>query len=270
MMIKDGPMNRLSDDRRELVLACLSDGCSLRATARITGHARNTVSRLLRIAGEACAEFQADAFRGLRFDRLECDELWGFCGCKEKNVAVARNGGIGSVWTWISVDPDTKLAPAWLLGDRSDSSAEEFMRILRSRHIGQVQITTDGLSSYESAVEEAYGSDANFAMKVKQYEKNRYVGCQRRIVSGSPDKKLISTSGIERLNLELRMGSRRWTRKTSAFSKKLSYMRYAASVFFMVYNFVRIHGSLSASPAMAAGVTPHLWELSGVVGLISN
>lgn len=262
-------MNRLSVERRVLILRCLTDGCSLRAASRITGHARNTISKLLADAGGACAKFQALIFQDLPCERIELDEVWNFVGCKQKSLSRGKIG-LGSVWTWIAFDPISKIVPVWRLGDRTDVECRQFTRDVANRLKSRCQITSDGHEGYLEAVDQAFGGAVDYGMLVKMYSGSRYAGSEKKVRSGYPNISLISTSGVERQNLEMRMNMRRYTRKTNAFSKSLRFMKHAVALHFMVYNFAKIHGTLQISPAMAAGVSPTLWELADVVRLISN
>ena len=272
-------MNRLDTKRRSQVVAALVEGCGLRATARMTGVARMTVEKLLRDLGAACAQYLDQHLRNLTCRRIECDEIWSFVYAKEKNVESAKNApeGAGDVWTWTAIDADTKLVPSWLIGSRDAGSAYTFMMDLASRLRWRVQLTTDGLTSYLSAVEDAFGAEIDYAMLVKIYgsdeTEKRYspakcLGCDVKTVTGQPNPKLISTSYVERQNLTMRMSMRRFTRLTNAFSKKVEMHAHSVALHFMHYNFVKIHSTLRTTPAQAAGVTDRLWELSDMVALL--
>jgi len=217
--------------------------------------------------------------------RLQVDEIWSFCYAKKKNVPKEHQGefGYGDVWTWVALDADTKLVPAWLVGKRDADWAEMFMYDLSKRLRHRVQLTSDGHKAYLSAVEDAFGGDIDFATLIKMYGKDkkekevesRYspskiVGCQLAVVQGNPDPWHISTSYVERQNLTMRMGMRRFTRLTNAFSKKIENLHYAVALHFMHYNFCRIHQTLRITPAMAAGISDHLWELEDVVELLET
>lgn len=234
----------------------------------------------LRDAGEACAAYQDEHLRDLPCKRVQVDEIWSFVGMKQKNVPAERKGefGIGDVWTWTAIDADTKLVPSWLLGDCSASTARLFMADLASRLSNRVQLTSDGHKAYLEAVEDAFGADVDYAQLVKLYgeapeAQKRYspaecIGCKREVVAGSPDPGHISTSFAERANLTMRMSMRRFTRLTNAFSKDAENHAHSVAIHFMHYNFVRIHQTLRVTPAMAAGVTGKLWELSDMVAMI--
>ena len=239
-----------------------------------------TVEKLLRDLGAACARYQDEHLRNLTCRRIECDEIWSFVYAKEKNVERAKSAPevAGDVWTWTAIDADTKLVPSWLIGPRDAGSAYTFMMDLASRLRWRVQLTTDGLTSYLSAVEDAFGADIDYAMLVKIYgsdpdAEKRYspakcLGCDVKTVTGQPNPKLISTSYVERQNLTMRMSMRRFTRLTNAFSKKVEMHAHSVALHFMHYNFVKVHQSLRITPAMAAGVTDRLWEIEDLVGLL--
>lgn len=273
-------MNRLSSEQRATAIAAMVEGNSLRSVSRMTGLSRNTLSTLLVAAGAACAEFQDKALRNLSCKRVQCDEIWSFCYAKDKNVPAPMKGefGFGSVWTWTAIDADTKLICSWMVGNRDATAASEFMKDLAGRLNHRIQLTTDGHAAYLSAVEEAFGATIDYAMLVKIYgesgeSEKRYspaecLGCRKDTISGTPDPKHISTSYVERQNLTMRMHMRRFTRLTNGFSKKLDNHVAAISLHFMYYNFVKVHQTLRMSPAMAAGVTDRLYEISDIVALV--
>src|SRR3954470_11481944 len=220
--------------------------------------------------------------RNLRCKRLQLDEIWSFVYAKQKNVPTAKAApeGAGDIWTWVAIDAETKLVPSYLVGSRDGEAAKAFVVDQAFRLAGRVQITTDGLNLYVDAVEEAFGADVDYAMLVKHYgeapeAEKRYspavcTGCTRALVTGKPDLALVSTSFAERQNLSMRMGNRRMTRLTNAFSKKAEAHAHGMSIYFMHYNFVRIHQTLRVTPAMAAGVTDRLWDLSDLVNVIQD
>ncbi len=275
-------MNRLNREGRSQVLAALVEGTSIRAVARMTGVARNTIMRFLVEAGAACAVYQNEHLRNLPCQRIQCDEIWSYIGKKDKNIPAGEQGkfGIGSVWTWTALDAETKLVCSWMIGTRDAAAAYDFMQDLASRLSNRVQLTTDGHTAYLSAVEHTFGSDIDYAMLVKIYGESpeaekRYspaecIGCERKKITGTPDPKHISTSYVERQNLTMRMHMRSFTRLTNAFSKKLENHIAAVALHFMFYNFVRIHQTLRVTPAMAAGVTNHVWEISDIVRLVEE
>jgi len=275
-------MNQLDAKKRAQVLTAICEGNSIRSVTRMFGVGKNTVARLLLAAGAACAQYQDKALRNLSCKRLQCDEIWSFCYAKDKNIPQERQGefGVGSVWTWMALDADTKLIVSWMVGDRDAGSAHQFMKDLAGRLSHRVQLTTDGHAAYLSAVENNFGSDIDYAMLVKIYgaareTEARYspaecIGCNRKEISGKPDSKHVSTSYVERQNLTMRMHNRRFTRLTNAFSKRIDHHVAAISLHFMYVNFVRIHQTLRVTPAMAAGVTDRLWDMSDVVALLDG
>jgi IS1 family transposase len=275
--------NVLSNEKRAQILAVLCEGMGINAATRITGVSKNTVLKLLADAGEACAKYQDEAMKNLTCKRVECDEIWSFVGMKQKNVPVEMQGtfGIGDVYTWTAIDSETKLIPCWHVGTRDLDSAREFISDLATRLANRVQLTTDGHKAYLEAVEESFGRDVDFAQLVKiyggdgksmgdarRYSPSEFTGSEKRVITGSPDDKHISTSYVERQNLTMRMHMRRFTRLTNAFSKKLENHMHAISLYFMFYNFCKIHKSLRITPAMQAGISNKLWEISDIVALI--
>jgi len=275
-------MNRLPIQKRVEVVAALVEGNSIRATCRMTGVAKNTVVKLLAELGEVCQQYQDEHLRNLPCKRVQCDEVWSFCYSKDKNVPEQHKGefGYGDVWTWTALCADTKLVPCWLVGRRTGADARAFISDLADRLANRVQLTTDGYRAYLGAVEEAFGADIDYAILDKVYGPEpegarRYscadcIGTERRVVMGNPDAKDISTSYVERQNLTMRMGMRRFTRLTNAFSKKVENLMHAVSLHFMYYNFARVHKSLGTSPAEAAGVTDHVWSLHEIVALLDS
>ena len=273
-------MNRLPLNKRMTILSMLVEGSSMRSISRVTGVSIDTVTKLLVDAGVACAAYHDEAVRDVRASRIQCDEIWAFCYAKQRNVPYAKAApqGAGDVWTWTAIEADTKLLVGWKVGDRSATTAIEFMDDLRSRLANRVQLTTDGHRAYLEAVEEAFGEDVDFAQLVKLYgeapePQRRYspaecIGTRRRRVAGNPDPSTVSTSYVERHNLTMRMSMRRYTRLTNAFSKKLDNVLHAAALYAVWYNFVRIHKSLRVTPAMATGVSDTLRDMEWIVGLI--
>ena len=271
-------MNKLSNTKRTQVVTALVEGCSINATSRMTGVAKNTILKLLAQVGIACADFQDRVLRNLTCKRIQCDEIWQFCYAKEKNVPADKKGkfGYGDVWTWVAIDADTKLVPSFMLGNRESHTARIFIDDLASRLSNRVQLTSDGLRVYLEAVEGAFGSEIDYAMLVKTYESSqeetRYspgvcTSCARKPVMGHPDPRHISTSFVERQNLSMRMSMRRFTRLTNAHSKKIENMAYAVALYYMYYNFARIHETLRCTPAMEAGVSDYVWSIQEIVGL---
>jgi IS1 family transposase len=274
-------MNKLDTAKRTQVVSAIVEGCSIRSIVRMTGVSKNTVAKLLIELGAACSKYMDENLRNLKCERLQVDELWSFVGCKQKNVTVKRlNKGdlCGDVWAWIAIDSDTKLVPCFMIGQRDPVSANLFMQDLAARLANRVQLTTDGLKVYIKAVRNAFGNDIDYAMLVKIYGntvegQKRYspaecIGCETKRVKGNPDPEHISTSYVERQNLTVRMSLRRFTRLTNAFSKKVENHAAALSIFYMHYNFVRIHQSLRVTPAMAAGVTDRLWDIQNLIAML--
>jgi IS1 family transposase len=274
-------MNTLTNDERIRVVAALVEGNSIRSTSRMTGIARNTVTKLLVDLGTVCMAFHDANVRNVRVRRLQCDEIWSYVGAKAKNVTAEKKEiGWGDVWTWVGIDADTKLVVSYLVGGRGADWAMDFMQDAASRIKGHVQITTDGHKAYLEAVEGAFGMDCDYAQLHKIYgasleNEARYspavcIGCDMKTVSGNPDPKHVSTSFVERQNLNMRMGMRRFTRLTNGFSKKIENHAHAVALHFMYMNFVRIHQTLRVTPAMEAGLTQSPWTLDDLVGLLSN
>ena len=279
-------MNRLTPERRAAVVRCLVEGNSIRATVRMTGAAKNTVAKLLVELGEACSQYQDEHLREITSKRVQCDEIWSFVGCKQKNVAEKDKDtfGRGDVWTWTALDADSKLMICWSVATRDGGAACDFIADLKSRLANRVQLTTDGAKVYLQAAEDAFGMDVDYAMLVKVYGaspegEKRYspaecVAAEKVWVQGNPDPKHISTSYVERQNLTMRMNMRRFTRLTNAFSKKVENHAAAIALHFMYYNFARPHQTLSKpypkTPAMAAGVTDHVWSIEEIVNLLNS
>jgi IS1 family transposase len=274
-------MNLLDNKKRIQIVAALVEGNSIRATSRMAGVSQNTIFKLLVDLGFACADFQDKAFRNLSCKKIQCDEIWSFIGAKAKNATQEQKELLswGDIWTWVSMDAETKLVPCWLVGPRNTDAAMEFIHDLKSRLANRVQLTTDGHRPYLEAVESAFGSEIDYAMLVKIYgatskkEQTRYspaecIGCEKHWIAGNPKGKDISTSYIERQNLTMRMSMRRFTRLTNGFSKKIENHAHAIALHYMYYNFVRIHKSLRCTPAMAAGVTSRLWDIEDIVNLL--
>lgn len=278
-------MNKLNIDCQAEIIRVLCEGNSIRSTARITGVAINTVVKLLRDVGAACLKYQNEVMRNLPCTKLQCDEIWSFVYSKDKNVPDDKQGqfGYGDVWTFTAIDADTKLVPCWLVGMRDTESAYEFINDLKGRLSNRVQLTTDGHKMYVEAIEKAFGSEIDYAMLVKLYGQDaegekkyspaKCIGAEKHVVKGNPDTTKVSTSYVERQNLTMRMSMRRFTRLTNAFSKKLENHEYALALYFMHYNFVRAHKSLSnpyaTTPAMAAGVSDHVWAIEEIVALVN-
>jgi IS1 family transposase len=275
-------MNKLSSAKRAEILGLMAEGVSLRAITRITGVSKNTLAKLVEDAGQAFSEYQDRVFRNLTCKRLQVDEIWSFVYAKAKNVVGAKAApeGAGDIWTWTAIDTDTKLIPSFYVGSRDAEAAQAFIGDLAQRLANRVQLTSDGHKPYLQAVEESFGADIDYAMLIKHYGEpagalGRYSpgeckGAEQRRVEGRPDAAHVSTSYVERANLSIRMGTRRFTRLTNAFSKKAANHEHAVAIYFMHYNFVRIHQTLHCTPAMAANVTLKLWELADMVRVLED
>jgi len=252
----------------------------MRSISRVADVSINTVSKLLCEAGEACLAIHDETVKEVKASRVQCDEIWSFCYAKEKNAKVAKAapGGAGDVWTWTALDADTKLIVSYFVGDRSGQSAIALMDDLRFRLRNRVQLTTDGHRAYLEAVEGAFGGDVDYATLHKIYgptitAPGRYspaecIGTQKKRIEGNPDAAHVSTSYVERQNLTMRMSMRRFTRLTNEFSKKLDNHIHALALYFVFYNFCRIHKTLRMSPAMAAGITDRLWSMEDIIARI--
>jgi IS1 family transposase len=275
-------MNRLATDKRAAVIAALIEGTSINATCRMTGVAKHTVLKLLKEMGCACAAYHNEHVRNLRVRRVQADEIWSFVYGKDKNLTLEQvQSGLGSVWTWKAIDADTKLVISYTIGDRGSDTAKAFMQDVASRISNRIQLTTDGHRVYADAVEDAFGADIDYAMLVKIYgasnenPESRYspatcIGCRTGVLAGNPDPDYISTSFVERSNLSMRMGMRRFTRLTNGFSKKVENHGHMVALYFMHFNFCRVHKTLRITPAMEAGLTDHVWEIEELLSLNSQ
>jgi IS1 family transposase len=277
--LQERDVNRLSTEKRVQVVAALVEGVSINATCRMTGVAKHTVLNLLRDLGCAAAEFHHRNVRRLKVRRLQCDEIWAFCGAKAKNVTLEQKAqGWGDVWTWTAIDADTKLIVSYLVGGRTAGWANDFMMDCSDRIVGNPQITTDAHKPYMKAVEAAFGGDADYAMLHKVYgasgePETRYspatcIGCDMKVMSGRPDPDHVSTSYVERQNLTMRMSMRRFTRLTNGFSKKLENHGHAVALYFLHYNFCRVHKTLRVTPAMEAGLATSVWTLEELLAIL--
>jgi IS1 family transposase len=272
-------MNRLPIEKRAQIIGLLVEGMSMRAITRITGVSINTVTKLLEDVGMACNFYQAQTLVNLPCKTVQCDEIWAFCGKKQKNVRATELDvlGIGDVWTWTAICADTKLMVSYMVGKRDLSYAVPFVADVASRLASRIQLTTDGHSPYLRAVEDAFGGDVDYGVLKKvygeapegqrRYSPAEFVTAEKRVVTGAPDEAKISTSYVERQNLTMRMGMRRFTRLTNGFSKKVENLEHAVSLHFLHYNFARIHKTLRITPAMAAGISDHVWSLEEIASL---
>jgi len=266
-------------EQKTRVVAALVEGNSVRSTVRLTGVAKNTVLKLVLDLAEGCAAYHNRHVRNLKVRRLQCDEIWQYVGSKARNTTPEKKAiGWGDVWTWTAIDADTKLCVSYLVGGRDLGWATEFMEDCASRIKNRVQITTDAHRPYLQAIEDAFGADIDYAQLQKLYgapndNEKRYspakcIGCEMKTVSGSPDPKHVSTSFVERQNLSMRMSIRRFTRLTNAFSKKIENHAAAVAIWFMYYNFARVHTTLRVTPAMEAGITDRVWTISEMCALL--
>ena len=275
-------MNRLTLEKRTQIIGLLVEGNSLRATSRLADVSINTVTKLLVEVGAACQRYHDEYVQNIKSKRVQCDEIWSFVYGKDKNLPNNLRGrfGVGSIWTWVALDADSKLAISWLVGNRDAAYAHTFMQDVAARLSNRVQRTTDGLKAYLEAVGGAFGTEIDYAQLVKLYGpsiegEHRYspaecTGAQKEKVTGSPKLKYISTSFVERQNLTMRMNMRRFTRLTNGFSKKVENHALAVALHFMYYNFVRIHKTLRVTPAMQAGITKKLWSVEDIARLLEK
>jgi IS1 family transposase len=273
-------MNCLDIATRSQIVRCLVEGCSIRSTARMAGVSKNTIVKLLSDLGCACAACHNRTVRNLKVRRMQCDEIWCFVGAKAKNAKPEKKQqGWGDVWTWVGIDAETKLVLSYLVGGRDGGWAHDFIEDCANRIKNRVQITTDGHKAYLDAVEDAFGSDIDYAQLQKIYgapsedEQRRYspakcIGCDLKVVSGDPDPKYVSTSYVERQNLTMRMGMRRFTRLTNGFSKKVDNHRHMVALHYMYYNFCRIHQTLRCTPAQEANLSSRVWDIEDLIALL--
>ena len=275
-------MNKLDKTERAKIIHLLCEGMSIRAITRVTEVSKTTVTKLVVDAGSAAAWYQDRVFQSLSCKRLQIDEIWGFVGSKAKNTSedAKAAGTAGDAWLWLATDADTKLVPCWHVGGRDGGAAMEFIDDLASRLSNRVQITTDGHKAYLDAIDTSFGGQVDYAMLIKLFgepvggkSERRYspaecTGIKKEVIQGNPDMAHVSTSYAERNNLNVRMHTRRMTRLTNAFSKKMENHAHAMALHFLYYNFVRIHKTLKTTPAMAAGVTDRLWEVADMINVI--
>lgn len=274
-------MSRLSASQRVQVVSALVEGNSIRSTCRMTGIAKGTVLSLLADLGKVCADYHDEHVRGVTTQRIQADEVWSFCGAKMKNASEDKVAeGWGDVWTWVALDADSKLIVSYLVGQRGAYWADRFLKDVASRVSNRIQLTTDGHHVYVDAVERAFGAEVDYAMLIKLYgnpasPETRYspgecIGTETKVVMGAPDERHISTSYVERSNLTMRMGNRRFTRLTNAFSKKRENHAHMVAIFYLYYNFCRVHQSLRVTPAMESGIAGHVWSMEEMVRLVDG
>ena len=271
-------MNRLTSQDRVGIISALVEGNSIRSTVRMTGVAKNTVVKLLVELGDACYTFHSQQVRGFKCKRVQCDKIWSFVGAKMKNTSEEKmEQGWGDVWTWTALDADSKFIVSYLVGQSGPRWANAFMEDVASRIDSRIQITTDGYKAYAEAVEGAFGMDVDYAMLIKLYGSDSFdtkyspgecIGTQMAVLQGNPDPKHISTSYVERQNLTMRMSIRRFTRLSNGFSKKLQNHEASVALYFMYYNFCRVHQISRVTPAMGAGVTDHVWSIAELASIV--
>lgn len=282
MYYNNSIMRKLSRDKRAAILNALMEGCSINSTTRMCGVSKLTVLRLLADVGSLCRDFHDLVVRGLKVRRIQADEVWSFCGCKQKSRAAGKTGH-GDVWTWVAIDGDSKLVVSYLVGDRGAGCAHEFMDDVASRVNTRIQLTTDGLSAYLDAVEGAFGLAVDYGQLVKlygpdnsgsglerKYSPGKCNGAKKTKQFGLPDEEHISTSYIERQNATLRLFNRRFNRLTLAFSKKLVNHEHSIALHYFAYNFIKRHRTLGTTPAVAAGLTDHEWTVSDLVDMLED
>lgn len=275
-------MNQLDTAKRAQIVSGIVEGCSIRSISRMTGCSKNTIVKLLIELGAACSEYMDRTLVNLKSEHVQCDEIWSFIAAKQKNVTPAlraKNPAAGDCWTWVALDADSKLIVSWMVGKRDWATARDFAVDIRKRLANRVQLTSDGLKFYFHAVHYAFGPEnIDYGVLEKIYGQTpgeiRYspaevVGCKRKKRLGDPDPAHISTSYVERQNLTMRMSMRRFTRLTNGFSKKIENHVATLAIFYMHYNFVRIHQTLRVTPAMAAGVTDRLWAVEDLLSLLA-
>jgi len=272
-------MNRLKRERQIAILSMLVEGNSIRSTERMSGVHRDTIMRLVNRVGEHCLELLDERMTNFHCHLLQVDEIWTFVGKKEQrlNGREKRNPKIGDQYVFVALDAETKLIPAFTVGKRNGKTTHRFVREVKKRlnGNGRIQLTTDGFKPYLEAVENAFGADVDYAQLVKMYGAEppgfgryappRVTEVVSTRINGNPDEQFISTSYVERHNLTMRMQMRRFTRLTNAFSKKLENLKAMLALYFAHYNFVRIHGTLRVTPAMAAGITNRLWTVEDLL-----
>ena len=270
------PMNELKTEKKVLAISMLCEGSSIRTIERVTGVHRDTIMRLGVRIGEGCKAIMDNKMRNLECNHLEVDEIWGFIGAKNKNAA--RTGNYGDVWTFIAIDAETKLIPNFIVGKRDGYHADTFIADLAGRLAKRVQVSSDALAAYADAMERGFGCEVDYGQVSKTYSvtaltkdaAGRYspadvIKVEKTVISGMPDVDRICTSHIEKQNHTLRMHCRRLTRLTNAFSKKLENFEAAVAMNFCYYNFVKTHGAIRMTPAMAAGIEKSHWTVAELV-----
>ena len=271
-------MNKLKSHKQEMVIAALVEGSSIRATERMTGVHRDTITRLMIRVGNACEKLMDQKMVNLKCKNLQLDEIWCYVGKKQRHLKPKDDPSqYGDFWTWVAIDAESKLVPTYKVGKRDGWMAREFINDLSFRLENRVQLSSDKLNLYVDAIEREFGCDVDYGQIVKSYEAEqigpgRYsppkvTATEKSVISGNPDITKISTSFVERQNLTMRMSMRRFTRLTNAFSKKLENLKAAVALHFGHYNFARIHRTIRVTPAMEAGVENRLWSIGDLVEL---
>jgi IS1 family transposase len=275
--------NELKTEKKTLAVSMLAEGNSIRSIERVTGVHRDTIMRLGVRVGEGCQRILDEKCRNLNCSRIEVDEIWGFIGMKQKTAHRLNQigNGVGDIWTWIAIDPDSKLVPTFAVGDRSQYMGNNFIEDLAARLAHRIQISSDAIAIYQGAIERAFGSEVDYGSISKTFghtelaEQRRYsppevVKMEKAVVQGMPDIELISTSHAEKQNHTLRMHVRRLTRLTNAFSKKLENFKAAVALHYAYYNFVKVHQTIRCTPAMEAGVASSIWTVADLVGMVEE
>lgn len=268
-------MNRTATEKRAMIIRCLTEGNSIRATVRLTGASKNTITKLIVEFGEFAAWYQDKMLRNLPCTDLQLDEIWAFCGCKEKNKGTAKNPQVGDIWTWTALCRDTKLVPSWLVADRGVAAARDIVDDLAGRLANRVQISTDGYRAYVQAIKSSFGEEVDYGRLIKVYGTDKagfqvVLSADKLPAIGMPDAEKICTSHVERQNLTMRMGMRRFTRLTNGFSKKAENHAAMVSIHFLNYNFCRKHQTIKTAPAVAAGVISQPMKLEELVILFDE
>ncbi len=265
----------VSEDQALLAIQLLIEGTSVRTVERITKLHRDTILRLLVLAGERCIALMDTRMRNLQCKRIQADEIWSFVGKKDRNVKVDDPDQLGNAWVFVAMDAQTKLIPSYIVGKRDRATTYQFLSDLRERLAEEhrFQLSTDGFPFYRGGVEDVFAGSCDFAQVIKiygdhgqtdaagRYSPSPMIETIIKVRDGRPDPRHVSTSYVERQNLTIRMAIRRFTRLTNAFSKKLDNHKAACALHFAYYNFCRIHTSLRVTPAMEAGLTNHIWSL---------
>ncbi|HEV7745065.1 MAG TPA: IS1 family transposase [Pyrinomonadaceae bacterium] len=269
----------LAEGKALAVLSHLVEGCSIRSTERLTGVHRDTILDLLTLAGRKCEALSEAIIKDVPVLDVECDELWSYVGmkakAKSKKLTAESDDSIGDAWTFTAIERHSKLILAWHLGQRDYPNTAAFTEKIDRATTGDFQITTDGFAPYRDAIGFILGGRTDFAQIIKIYANNpegesRYspadcTGTKKKVIHGRPDMERVGTSRIERHNLSVRMENRRFTRLTNGFSKKWEKHHAALALYFAYYNFCRMHKSLRCTPAMAAGITKHVWTLKDLL-----